>query len=270
MYVDVHSLAASRCFAHPIHSPSDPEYFRMKLYPAIDLKDGQCVRLLKGDMDKATVYNTDPAAQAKAFAEMGFEYLHVVDLNGAVSGSLVNRPAVESILSQLSIPVQLGGGIRTRAGIDAWLEAGIARVILGTIALKDPALVKEAARAYPGRVAVGIDAKAGMVATEGWVETSTTRAVDLARLFEDAGVAAIIYTDIARDGTLAGPNVEETAALAEAISIPVILSGGMSTLRDIADVTARRDSGIDGIILGRALYEKTIDPKAALQLVGKA
>lgn len=240
----------------------------MQLYPAIDLKDGQCVRLLKGDMAKATVYNHDPAAQAAAFEAMGFKYLHVVDLNGAVSGDLVNKPAVESILKQVKIPVQLGGGIRSMEGISSWLEAGISRVILGTIAVKYPGLVKEAAAAYPGRIAVGIDAKGGMVATHGWVETSTVRAVDLAKQFEDAGVSAIIYTDIARDGTLGGPNLEETAALAEAVSIPVILSGGMSTLRDIAAVNTKKDSGIEGIILGRALYEKTIDPKAALQLVG--
>lgn len=242
----------------------------MQLYPAIDLKDGQCVRLLKGDMAKATVYNHDPAAQAAAFEAMGFKYLHVVDLNGAVSGDLVNKPAVQSILKQVNIPVQLGGGIRTMEGIDSWIDAGISRVILGTIAVKYPALVKEAAKAYPGKIAVGIDAKGGMVATHGWVETSTVKAVDLARQFEDAGVSAIIYTDIARDGTLGGPNLDETAALAEAVSIPVILSGGMSTLRDIAAVNARKDSGIEGIILGRALYEKTIDPKAALQLVGAA
>lgn len=240
----------------------------MQLYPAIDLKDGQCVRLLKGDMAKATVYNHDPAAQAAAFEAMGFKYLHVVDLNGAVSGDLVNKPAVESILKQVKIPVQLGGGIRSMEGISSWLEAGISRVILGTIAVKYPGLVKEAAAAYPGRIAVGIDAKGGMVATHGWVETSTVRAVDLAKQFEDAGVSAIIYTDIARDGTLGGPNLEETAALAEAVSIPVILSGGMSTLRDIAAVNTKKDSGIEGIILGRALYEKTIDPKAALQLAG--
>lgn len=242
----------------------------MQLYPAIDLKDGQCVRLLKGDMDKATVYNPDPAAQAAAFEAMGFKYLHVVDLNGAVSGDLVNKPAVESILKQVNIPVQLGGGIRTMEGISSWLEAGISRVILGTIAVKYPALVKEAAAAFPGRIAVGIDAKGGMVATHGWVETSTVRAVDLAKQYEDAGVAAIIYTDIARDGTLGGPNIDETATLAKAIAIPVILSGGMSSLRDIAAVNAQRDSGIEGIILGRALYEKTIDPRAALQLVGAA
>lgn len=242
----------------------------MQLYPAIDLKDGACVRLLKGDMDAATVYNADPAAQAAAFAQQGFDYLHVVDLNGAVSGGLVNRPAVENIIASVQMPVQLGGGIRSMHSIDAWLQAGISRVILGTVALKDPALVKQAARAYPGRIAVGIDARGGMVATEGWVDTSTTRAVDLAKLFEDAGVAAIIYTDIARDGTLAGPNLEETAALAEAISIPVILSGGMSTLADIERVVARAGSGIEGIILGRALYEKTIDAREALALVRAA
>lgn len=240
----------------------------MRLYPAIDLKDGQCVRLLKGDMAAATVYNADPAAQALAFVRAGFDFLHVVDLNGAVSGDLVNQPAVKSIIEQATVPVQLGGGIRTLGAIESWLEAGVARVILGTIALKDPLLVQEAAKLHPGRIAVGIDARGGMVATEGWVETSQVAAVDLAKLFEDAGVAAIIYTDIARDGTLAGPNVEETAALAEAISIPVILSGGMSSLRDIAAVHAKKDSGIEGIILGRALYEKTIDPRAALQLVG--
>lgn len=242
----------------------------MQLYPAIDLKDGQCVRLLKGDMAKATIYNNDPAAQAGAFETMGFHYLHVVDLNGAVSGDLVNKPAVESILKQVKVPVQLGGGIRTMEGIDSWIDAGISRVILGTIAVKYPALVKEAAKAYPGKIAVGIDAKGGMVATHGWVETSTVRAVDLAKQFEDVGVSAIIYTDIARDGTLSGPNIDETAELARAVSIPVILSGGMSTLRDIAAVNAKKDSGIEGIILGRALYEKTIDPKAALQLVGAA
>ncbi len=242
----------------------------MQLYPAIDLKDGQCVRLLKGDMTKATVYNPNPAAQAAAFEAMGFQYLHVVDLNGAVSGDLVNKPAVEAILKQVGVPVQLGGGIRSMEGISSWLEAGISRVILGTIAVKYPALVKEAAAAFPGKIAVGIDAKGGMVATHGWVETSTVRAVDLAKQYEDAGVSAIIYTDIARDGTLGGPNIEETATLAKAISIPVILSGGMSSLRDIAAVNAQKDSGIEGIILGRALYEKTIDPKAALQLVGAA
>ncbi len=240
----------------------------MRLYPAIDLKDGKCVRLLKGDMAAATIYNPDPAAQARAFEAMGFDYVHVVDLNGAVSGARVNQSAVEAILQSVSVPVQLGGGIRDADAVAAWLDAGVARVILGTVALKNPPLIREVAKAWPGRIVVGIDARGGMVATEGWVETSTTPAVDLARKFEDAGVAAIIYTDIARDGTLKGPNVEETAKLAEAISIPVILSGGMSSLRDIAEVKAREKAGIEGIILGRALYEKTIDPKAALQLIG--
>lgn len=239
----------------------------MRLYPAIDLKDGQCVRLFKGDMKAATIYNEDPSAQARRFEAAGFEYLHVVDLNGAVSGSLTNRPAVEKILKQVHMPVQLGGGIRTRASVEGWLEAGIARVILGTIAVKDPAFVKEVAKAFPGKIAVGIDARGGKVATEGWVKTSTTRAVDLAKLFEDAGVAAIIYTDIARDGTLEGPNLEETAALAEAISIPVILSGGIAKLDDLKAVKAREASGIEGIIIGRALYENTILPYDALALM---
>lgn len=242
----------------------------MRLYPAIDLKDGKCVRLLKGDMAAATIYNPDPAAQALAFEKMGFDYVHVVDLNGAVSGARVNQSAVEAILKAVSVPVQLGGGIRDADAVAAWLEAGVARVILGTVALKNPPLIKEVAKAWPGRIVVGIDARGGMVATEGWVETSTTSAVELAKKFEDAGVAAIIYTDIARDGTLKGPNIAETAKLAESISIPVILSGGMSSLRDIADVNAKAHTGIEGIILGRALYEKTIDPKAALQLVGAA
>lgn len=241
---------------------------KMQLYPAIDLKDGACVRLLKGDMKRATIYNPDPAAQAQNFVDVGFSQLHVVDLDGAVSGSHVNRSAVAAILKQVRVPVQLGGGIRTMEAVAGWLEAGVSRVILGTIALKYPALVKEAAAAYPNQIAVGIDARRGMVAAEGWVETSQIRAVDLAKRFEDAGVAAIIYTDIARDGTLTGPNVPETAALAQAISIPVILSGGMSSLRDIAEVVAQKEAGIAGIVLGRALYEKTIDPKAALQLVG--
>ncbi len=239
----------------------------MRLYPAIDLKDGKCVRLLKGDMAAATVYNDDAAAQAAQFQAMGFDALHVVDLNGAVSGDLVNQPVVKKILSNVTLPVQLGGGIRTRASVEAWLSAGISRVILGTAAVKDPAFVKEVARAYPHKIAVGIDARGGMVATEGWVEASTVRAVDLAKMFEDAGVAAIIYTDIARDGTLAGPNLDETATLAEAISIPVILSGGIATIDDLRAVKARANSGIEGIIIGRALYEKTLEPTAAIQLM---
>jgi phosphoribosylformimino-5-aminoimidazole carboxamide ribotide isomerase len=237
----------------------------MILYPAIDLKDGKCVRLLKGDMNAVTVYHEDAAAQALEFQQLGFDYLHVVDLNGAVSGDLVNQPVVKNILKNIRIPTQLGGGIRSRAGVDAWLDAGISRVILGTVAVKNPDLVREVARAYPGRIAVGIDARGGMVATEGWVEASTMRAVDLAKKFEDAGVAAIIYTDIARDGTLAGPNLEETKALADAVRIPVILSGGIATIDDLRQV--QQTGGIEGIIIGRALYEKTLDARAAIALV---
>ncbi len=235
----------------------------MRLYPAIDLKDGKCVRLLKGDMAAATIYNDDAAAQAQQFGAMGFDYLHVVDLNGAVSGDLVNQPVVRKILDAVNVPVQLGGGIRTADSVKRWLDAGLARVILGTIALKNPALVKDVARQFPGQIVVGIDARNGMVATEGWVDTSDVSAVDLARLFEDAGVAAIVYTDIARDGTLAGPNLEETAALASAISIPVILSGGIANLANVEAVKAA--GNIEGIIIGRALYEKTLDPMAALK-----
>jgi len=239
----------------------------MILYPAIDLKDGKCVRLLKGDMAAATVYHEDAAAQALEFQQLGFSHLHVVDLNGAVSGDLVNQPVVKNILKSVTLPVQLGGGIRSRAGVEAWLEAGISRVILGTVAVKNPALVKEVARAYPGNIAVGIDARGGMVATEGWVEASTMRALDLARMFEDAGVSAIIYTDIARDGTLAGPNLEETKALADAVRIPVILSGGIANINDLRAV--QNAGSIAGIIIGRALYEKTLDAREALALVEK-
>ncbi len=239
----------------------------MRLYPAIDLKDGQCVRLFKGDMNASTVYNEDAAAQARRFEAAGFEYLHVVDLNGAVSGSAVNREVVARILKAVNMPVQLGGGIRDRASVENWLEAGISRVILGTAAVKNPALVKEVAAAHPGRIAVGIDARNGMVAVEGWVKASTLRAVELAQLFEDAGVAAIIYTDIARDGTLEGPNLDETVALAEAITIPVILSGGIGTMDDLRAVKLREQSGIEGIIIGRALYENTIQPYDALALM---
>jgi len=235
----------------------------MRLYPAIDLKDGKCVRLLKGDMAAATIYNDDAAAQARQFETLGFNYIHVVDLNGAISGDSVNHDAVSNIVKAVKVPVQLGGGIRNADAVKRWLDAGLERVILGTIALKYPGLVKEVAAAYPGKIVVGIDARNGMVATEGWVDTSTTRAVDLARHFEDAGVAAIVYTDIARDGTLAGPNLTETVALAEAVSIPVILSGGIAKLADVQAVKAR--GNIEGIIIGRALYEKTLDPAAALK-----
>ncbi|MEO0427987.1 MAG: 1-(5-phosphoribosyl)-5-[(5-phosphoribosylamino)methylideneamino]imidazole-4-carboxamide isomerase [Pseudomonadota bacterium] len=241
----------------------------MILYPAIDLKDGACVRLLQGEMDAATVFNDDPAAQARAFQDAGCEWLHIVDLNGAFEGRPVNAAAVEAILGALSIPAQLGGGIRSLATIDDWLSRGIARVILGTVALRDPALVREAARTHPGRIAVGIDARGGRVAVEGWAETSEVTATELARRFEDAGVAAIIYTDIERDGAMQGPNVEATAALAQAVSIPVIASGGVSSLEDLA---ALRDSGalLDGVISGRALYDGRLQIGAAVALLKAA
>jgi phosphoribosylformimino-5-aminoimidazole carboxamide ribotide isomerase len=235
----------------------------MILYPAIDLKDGACVRLLRGDMDKATVFGTDPAAQAAAFARAGAEWLHLVDLNGAFAGAPVNGDAVRAILSAVGVPCQLGGGIRDRATIEMWLDAGVARVILGTVAVENPDLVREAAAAHPGRIAVGIDARAGLVATRGWAEETTTRATDLARGFEDAGVAAIIYTDIDRDGAMQGPNVAATEALARAVSVPVIASGGVSRL---ADLEALRDTGvIAGAISGRALYDGALDLTAALE-----
>jgi phosphoribosylformimino-5-aminoimidazole carboxamide ribotide isomerase len=234
----------------------------MILYPAIDLKDGQCVRLKRGDMAEATVFNTSPAAQARAFAEAGFSWLHCVDLNGAFDGKSVNRTAINDIRSAISMPVQLGGGIRDRADVDAWLDAGIDRVILGTAAVKNPALVRECARAHPGRIAVGIDARDGMVAVEGWAQTSSLTAAELARRFEDAGVAAIIFTDIARDGMMMGVNVGATAALARAVRIPVIASGGIAS---VADIAALAQTGIvAGAVIGRALYEGAIDPAAAL------
>ncbi len=239
----------------------------MNLYPAIDLKDGKCVRLLHGEMDKATVFGSDPAAQAQQFEQAGFSWLHIVDLNGAFEGRSVNAPAVESILQAISIPAQLGGGIREMAHIERWLEAGIRRVILGTVALRNPALVKEACKRFPSRIAVGIDAKQSYVAVEGWAETSEMKAVELALKFEDAGVAAIIYTDIGRDGAMQGPNIEETAALADAISTPVILSGGVSSLDDIRDIRQYAGRGIEGAIIGRALYDGAISPQEALACV---
>jgi phosphoribosylformimino-5-aminoimidazole carboxamide ribotide isomerase len=238
----------------------------MILYPAIDLKDGRCVRLLQGEMDKATVFSTSPADQAAAFAAAGFSWLHVVDLNGAFAGKPVNEAAVKSILARIKMPVQLGGGIRDMEGIGHWLEAGIARVILGTAALRNPVLVKEACRIFPGQIAVGIDAREGKVAVSGWAEVSDMAAVELAKRFEDAGVAAIIYTDISRDGAMAGPNIEETVTLAEQITTPVIASGGISTVDDIRRYKEAEASGIEGIIIGRALYDGAIDPKAALAL----
>jgi phosphoribosylformimino-5-aminoimidazole carboxamide ribotide isomerase len=235
----------------------------MILYPAIDLKDGRCVRLRQGDMAQATVFNEDAAAQARAFESCGFEWLHVVDLNGAFEGRSVNASAIRAILSAIHMPVQLGGGIRDMTGIESWLSAGITRVILGTAALRNPALVKEAARKFPQRVAVGIDARNGMVAVEGWAEVSTLSATDLAKRFEDAGVAAIIFTDIARDGMLQGVNVEATAALARGVAIPVIASGGISGVDDIR-LLKHASAGIAGAIIGRALYDGRIDPAGAL------
>ena len=238
----------------------------MILYPAIDLKDGQCVRLLRGEMDQATVFNDDPAAQARAFQVAGCEWVHLVDLNGAFAGAPVNGAAVEAILAAISIPAQLGGGIRDMKTIEGWLARGLRRVILGTVAVRDPGLVRTAAKTFPGQVAVGIDARKGMVAVEGWAETTDITALDLARKFEDAGVAAIIYTDIDRDGAMQGPNVEATAALARAVSIPVIASGGVSSM---ADLRALKNCGakLDGVISGRALYDGQIDVGEAVMLL---
>ena len=235
----------------------------MILYPAIDLKDGQCVRLLRGDMAQATVFGHDPAAQAAKFQAAGCEWLHLVDLNGAFAGAPVNAAAVEAILARVTVPCQLGGGIRDMATIEAWLKRGLARVILGTVAVENPGLVRQAARAFPDRVAVGIDARQGLVATKGWATATDVQAADLARRFEDAGVAALIYTDIDRDGAMLGPNIDATAALARAVKIPVIASGGVSSLADLA---ALRATGvIAGAISGRALYDGTIDLAAALK-----
>lgn len=235
----------------------------MILYPAIDLKDGQCVRLVRGEMDQATVFSDSPAAQARTFADAGCEWLHLVDLNGAFAGQPVNAAAVEAILAEVAIPAQLGGGIRNMATIEMWLGKGLARAILGTVAVEQPDLVRQAAREFPGQIAVGIDAREGRVATKGWAEVTDVDATDLARSFEDAGVAAIIYTDIMRDGAMQGPNVEATAALARAVSIPVIASGGISSL---ADLVALRDCGValDGAISGRALYDGALDLNKAL------
>jgi len=235
------------------------------LYPAIDLKDGVCVRLLRGDMDAATVFNDDPAAQARAFAAAGCAWIHVVDLNGAFAGEPVNGAAVAAILDAVTVPVQLGGGIRDRATIDDWLGRGVARVVLGTAAVRDPALVEAAARAWPGRIAVGIDARDGRVAVEGWAETAEMTALDLARRFEDSGVAAIVYTDIDRDGALEGPNVAATAALADAVAIPVVASGGVASLDDLRALKAA--AALDGVISGRALYDGRIDLGEAIAVL---
>ncbi|MFT0860011.1 1-(5-phosphoribosyl)-5-[(5-phosphoribosylamino)methylideneamino]imidazole-4-carboxamide isomerase [Ancylobacter sp. G4_0304] len=239
----------------------------MILFPAIDLKEGMCVRLKQGDMAQATVFNHDPAQQAGEFQRQGFRYLHIVDLDGAFAGRPVNAQAVERILETVSMPVQLGGGIRDLSGVEGWLEKGITRVILGTAAVRDPAFVKEAARRFPGRVAVGLDAKDGRVAVEGWAETSDLTALELARRFEDAGVSAIIYTDIARDGLLKGLNLEATIALAEAISIPVVASGGLASIEDVKALLEPRANKLEGAITGRALYDGRLDPHAALALV---
>ena len=235
------------------------------LYPAIDLKDGQCVRLRRGAMEDATVYSSDPGAQARAWQDAGFGWLHVVDLNGAFAGRPVNGAAVAAILGAVTIPVQLGGGIRDMAGIERWLTAGVRRVILGSAAVKAPGLVREACRAFPGRIVVGIDARDGKVATEGWAETSSVDARELAVSFEDAGVAAIVYTDIGRDGMLSGLNIEQTVALADVVGTPVIASGGVGGLRDLVDLhRAAVGTRIAGVIVGRALYDGRIDPAQAL------
>jgi phosphoribosylformimino-5-aminoimidazole carboxamide ribotide isomerase len=240
----------------------------MILYPAIDLKDGNCVRLYKGEMDQATVFSDNPAAQALEFQKAGCEWLHLVDLNGAFAGEPVNAEPVEAILKACNIPAQLGGGIRDIATIERWLDKGLARVILGTVAVRNPDLVKEAARLFPNQVAVGIDARDGMVAVEGWAETTDVTALDLAKKFEDAGVAAIIYTDIDRDGAMQGPNVAATAALANAVSIPVIASGGVSSMEDLKALKAC-GAPLNGAISGRALYDGAIDvAEAAAYLKG--
>jgi phosphoribosylformimino-5-aminoimidazole carboxamide ribotide isomerase len=240
------------------------------LFPAIDLKNGEAVRLQQGDMARATVFNRDPAAQARAFVETGFQWLHLVDLDGAFAGKPVNALAVAAILRSVKIPVQLGGGIRNLATIERWLGEGIRRVIIGTAAVRDPDFVKQAARKFPGRVAVGIDARAGKVAVSGWAEETQLEAVELARLFEDAGVSAIIYTDVERDGMLQGLNLDATLALADAVSIPVIASGGLASLEDVRELLTPRARKLEGAIAGRALYDGRLDAKAALDLIRAA
>jgi len=242
----------------------------MILFPAIDLKNGQCVRLEQGDMARATVFNLDPAAQARSFAAQGFTYLHVVDLDGAFAGRPMNARAVEAMLQAVEMPVQLGGGIRDLTTVEAWLSKGISRVIIGTAAVRDPELVKAAARTFPGRVAVGLDARDGKVAVDGWAETSEVTALDIARRFEDAGVAAIIFTDIARDGLLKGLNLDATIALADEISIPVIASGGLASIADVEAMLSPRAHKLEGAIAGRALYDGRLDPSVALDLIRRA
>ncbi len=242
----------------------------MILFPAIDLKKGHCVRLEQGDMARATIFNDDPAAQAKIFESQGFEYLHVVDLDGAFAGHPVNAAAVESILATINIPLQLGGGIRDMGRIEAWLEKGVARVIIGTQAVRDPGFVRDAARAYPARVAVGIDARGGKVAAEGWAQTSELSAIEVGKRFEDAGIAAIVYTDISRDGLLKGLNIEATLALADQLQIPVIASGGLASLADVERLLMPDCAGLEGAIAGRALYDGRIDARDALMLIRRA
>lgn len=239
----------------------------MILFPAIDLKDGVCVRLLRGDMNAATTFNDDPAAQARIFESQGFSWLHLVDLNGAFAGKPVNGDSVSAILAAVKIPVQLGGGIRDMATIEDWLARGVRRVILGTVAVRDPELVRAACRAFPGRVALGIDARDGMVAVAGWAEATAISVQELAVRFEDAGAAALIYTDIDRDGAMGGPNIAATVALAEAVNIPVIASGGVSSLADLEALKATRCPGIEGVVSGRALYDGRLDPAAALKVL---
>jgi phosphoribosylformimino-5-aminoimidazole carboxamide ribotide isomerase len=236
------------------------------LYPAIDLKDGQCVRVLHGDLSTATVFNTDPAAQARAFVKAGFHWIHVVDLNGAVAGKAVNAAAVEAILSAVSVPVQLGGGIRTLADVERWIEAGVSRVILGTVAVKEPQIVIEAARKFPEQIAVSVDVRKGKVAVDGWTADSDLDAITVAKRFEDAGVGALIVTDIDRDGTVMGFNVEAFGAMADAVSIPVIAAGGLATVDDIARLKARKGVPVAGAVLGRALYNGAINPAQALEV----
>jgi phosphoribosylformimino-5-aminoimidazole carboxamide ribotide isomerase len=240
------------------------------LFPAIDLKNGFCVRLEQGDMARATIFHRDPAEQARSFVAQGFDYLHVVDLDGAFAGRPMNAAAVDRVLAAVKIPLQLGGGIRDRATVEKWLANGVARVIIGTAAVRDPALVKEAAKKYPGRIAVGLDARDGKIAVEGWAQTAELSALDLARRFEDAGVAALIYTDVARDGMLKGLNLEATLALADAVAIPVIASGGLASLDDVRALLAPRAKKLAGAIVGRALYDGRLDAAAALQLVRAA
>jgi phosphoribosylformimino-5-aminoimidazole carboxamide ribotide isomerase len=242
----------------------------MILFPAIDLKEGLAVRLEQGDMARATVFHRDPASQARAFEAQGFEYLHIVDLDGAFAGKPVNAAAVDRILESVSIPVQLGGGIRNTATVEAWLDKGVTRVIIGTAAVRDPPFVKQAARDYPGRIAVGLDARDGRVAVEGWAATSEVTALDIAKRFEDAGVAAIIYTDIARDGMLKGLNLDATIALADAIAIPVIASGGLASIEDVKAMLEPRAKKLEGAIAGRALYDGRLDAAEALKLIREA